>query len=404
MTSANTTQEDFWFRNDDGSLTAATYMGSQNDNQYLAGITFRIRIIAEENNSKNDPWAFQLGAQKNGTGGYTLVTTTRTDGIQYTNDANSIADGSTINTADFDLTWTGTPVDGEYDDAQTTAGTGTIQLNGQYTELEFCVQLVAGSLTSGDYFDLQVLDTAGGALDGYNQTPRVYFAPTQTISMGAVTLTASPQALTASTTGGVVTIPMSEATLASAAQALSVDAPITISITEVTLTASPQSLTVLSTVSVPMSEITLTGSAETLTLALGEATVTMVEATLASAAQILAVLAGEVTISLSAATLASSAETLTLSLATIVVFTEASLAGSAETLVVVAGEVTIPLSAITLSGSPEALVVFLATIISMSEITLTGSPQTATVSVEGVGLPSFRATARGVLRGVGRGV
>jgi len=175
-TSANTTQEDFWFRNDDGSLTTATYMGSQNSDQTIGGnVVFRIRIIAEENNGKTDPWAFQIYAQKNGSGGYTAVTTSRTDGLQYSDDANSIADGATIGTADFDLTWSGTPIAGEYDDAQSSAGTGTIGLNGSYTEIEFCLVLNTGTgnVNNGDYWDLRMYSTGGTALDGYTRTPRV---------------------------------------------------------------------------------------------------------------------------------------------------------------------------------------------------------------------------------------
>jgi len=175
-TSANTTQEDFWFRNDNGSLTTATYIGAQTSNQTInADTVFRIRIIAEENNAKTDPWAFQLYAQKNGSGGYTAVTTTRTDGLQYSDDANSIADGTTISTADFDLTYTGTPTDGEYDDAQSAAGTGTIGLNGTYTEIEFClvINTGTGNVSNGDYWDLQMYSTGGSPLDGYNATPRV---------------------------------------------------------------------------------------------------------------------------------------------------------------------------------------------------------------------------------------
>lgn len=209
-TSANTTQEDFWFRNDDGSLTTATYISTQNSNYaptLSANQKVRIRIIAEEQNGKNDPWAFQLGAQKNGTGGYTLITTTRTDGIRYADDGNSIADGTTISTADFDLTWTGTAQDGEYDDAQTSAGTGTIALNGTYCELEFCVELVFNDLTDADYFDLQLLSTASGALNGYTRTPRITVTKQAIISgtatlAGSGTLTAAAQVVR----GGAATL------------------------------------------------------------------------------------------------------------------------------------------------------------------------------------------------------
>ena len=65
-TSANTVQQDFWFRNDNGSLTTATYIGSQGSNQTINGDTvFRIRFIIEETAGKNDPWTFQIYAQKN---------------------------------------------------------------------------------------------------------------------------------------------------------------------------------------------------------------------------------------------------------------------------------------------------------------------------------------------------
>jgi hypothetical protein len=188
-TSANTTQEDFWFRNDDGSLTTATYIGSQNQDYnptLTSDLVFRIRIIAEENNGKTDPWAFQLAAQKNGSGGYSLITTTRTDGIQYSDDGNGIADGSVIAVADFDLTWSGTGTDGEYDDAQSAAGTGTIGLNGTYVELEFCLKAVFSVLNNGDFFDFQLQDTGGGALDGYTRTPRLTITKQVTVNGAAV--------------------------------------------------------------------------------------------------------------------------------------------------------------------------------------------------------------------------
>lgn len=188
MTSANTTQEDFWFRNDDGSLTTATYMGSQNSNQTLSPGVFRIRIIAEENNSKQDPWAFQIYARKNNdAGGFTEVTTTRTDGLRYADDSNSIADGTIIGTADFDLTWTGSPVAGEYDDAQTSAGTNTIGLNGQYTELEFCLEIVDGTASDGDFWDLQMYSTVGTSLAGYTRTPRVTASVTTPVTITGTT-------------------------------------------------------------------------------------------------------------------------------------------------------------------------------------------------------------------------
>jgi len=199
MTSAYTQQEDFWFRNDDGSLTTATFMGLQGSNQTIAGDTvFRLRILVREINSKNDPWAFQAYAKKNGLGSFTAVTTTRTDGLQYADDGNSIADGTTITVQE--LTWsTGTWTDGEYDDAQTAAGTGTIGLSGQYTEIEFCLKIDSANATNGDYWEIRLYSTAGTALDNYNATPVLTAsigASPQTVNCQVGSLTAGGQQAT----------------------------------------------------------------------------------------------------------------------------------------------------------------------------------------------------------------
>jgi hypothetical protein len=299
MTSANTTQEDFWFRNDDGSLTGATYMGAQNSDQSIdSGIKFRLRIIIEENNGKNDPWSFQLGAQKNGSGGYTLVTTTRTDGIRYVDDDNAIADGSIIATADFDLTWTGTPEDGEYDDAQSAAGMGTIQLNGSYTEIEFCVVMDGVNLSDGDYFDFHVLDTGGGAIDGYNRTPRVTAvvgAAPVTVNAGYATLASSAQALDA--VPGGVSVGLGAVTLASSPQAMenvtSQPPAQIVPMAAVTLVSSAQTTAVLpGAVSIPMSEAILSGAPQTANVIPPPVLVPVFAVTLASSPQSINVTAG----------------------------------------------------------------------------------------------------------------
>jgi len=69
-------------------------MGSQESNQSIeftpgsADGIFRLRFLLEEVNSKTRATNFFVFAQKNGSGGYTEVTPSRTDGIYLGNDEN----------------------------------------------------------------------------------------------------------------------------------------------------------------------------------------------------------------------------------------------------------------------------------------------------------------------------
>lgn len=169
----NTTQEDFAFGDDDGS-EAGHSLDTQNANRTSQAVgtanKFLIRIIAEENNSKDDAWAFALRYQKNGAGGYIAIDTSTTE-IRLIDDDNSRADDETTT---FRLTWGGNQdADGGlYDDGTGAVGCSSITLNNSYGEWEFCIYII-DTVNDGDYYDLHLYSTAGVALDGYNQTPRV---------------------------------------------------------------------------------------------------------------------------------------------------------------------------------------------------------------------------------------
>ncbi len=409
-------QNGFRFYDDDSTLSWTQRANENTDITVSGDDQFILRIEIEITNAKamnND--VFEIWAAKNG-GTYAEVTTARADGIAMSGDFTDTAvnDGSADNNnreSTSSLTFSGGILH-DYGSVSDIGGTNPLPDGMDFVGqdhweigLSIAFDVDATGVTDADYWEFELRGAAGATLDNYARRPKVTYS------------------------AGAPTVVMGYATLASSAQALTVSIPVIVSASEATLTGSPQTLAVLAPpppITIPITEATLVSSAQTLAVLAGEVTVALTEATLAGSAETLAVLAGEVTVALSEATLVSSAQTAEVSLATYIQcqavtltpsaeslailvgevqipMTEATLTGSAETLNV-SGATLVPMTAITLSGSAETIVVLLAIILNMQEITLTGSAETLTVSVEGVGLPSFRATARGVLRGVGRGV
>lgn len=138
----------------------------------VADVSFLIRIGIGETAGGSDNSSFALFAQKNGTGGYTEVTTARTDGIIIANDTQSRSDdeSTTQRLASGSGTWTA----GKYDDGQTQQGTTSISQSSQFTEVEFCIQIDSTYAADSDYWDLRVEKADGTDLATYNGTmPRV---------------------------------------------------------------------------------------------------------------------------------------------------------------------------------------------------------------------------------------
>jgi hypothetical protein len=193
---ANTTQNRFAFGDDDGSESGHS-LDTENADRTAQNpdVTFLLRIQVEENNSKDDAWDFILRAEKNQTGGYTDVTATRTDGVRLANDTQSRADNEA--TTERLTAGSGTWKAGYYDDGTTEDGMGsTLTLNGQYSDLEFAIELSTadGNLANDDDFDFRVYDQVGTALDGYTVTPRVTAANVPTVvNLNTANITANGQ-------------------------------------------------------------------------------------------------------------------------------------------------------------------------------------------------------------------
>lgn len=183
-TSAFTRQTANWaFGDDDGSESGHSLDTEQADRTSQAMDTpFLLRLQAEEINSKVDPWAFQLYAQKNG-GTEFAVGASSTGGVKLVDDNNSRADDETTSNR---LTQPGTRTwqAGYYDDGTSADGCSSINLNNTYTEVEFCIQIDSANAQAGDYFDFYLKSTGGTALDDQLGT-----LPQATAAAGPATLT-----------------------------------------------------------------------------------------------------------------------------------------------------------------------------------------------------------------------
>lgn len=222
MGKSNTVQTDFWFRNDNGSLTTATFMGAQNSIQNLRTGTankFRVRFAIVENAGGTANVAGHLFYSLNG-GTYTEVTAASSV-IREVDDNNSIADDAS--TTSKQLTWTGTFVNGRYSDDGVAATATTLSSTG--TELEFCLYIVDADVTTASTIDLRVYDSTT-ALNSYTQTARLYITRQINTTQG-VTVTTVP------TARPTVSISESESVdVTDAAPTLEIDSGLPISETE----------------------------------------------------------------------------------------------------------------------------------------------------------------------------
>lgn len=167
---AVTAQQAYWFRNDDGSESGATFKGSQGSDQTIGtgqANRFRIRIIVEETNGGNANVPWPLYASYKG-GAYFPVTPTSS----YVQAITSLNDGWTITDEDLttaQLTYSGTFAAGRYDDDGNAEN--NITLVSKYTEREFCLYIVDADVADADTITFRVYESSGVGCDAYNATP-----------------------------------------------------------------------------------------------------------------------------------------------------------------------------------------------------------------------------------------
>ena len=181
MTTPVFNQNGFRYYLDDGAH-GTTGLPAENANHSMdADTNIILRIEVEVTNSKSNNELLTLYAQKNNTGGYTEVTQTSTNGIQFELSAN-FADGDADNNnrlTSSSLTFTGgvmhenTPMGGTSPapDGMDFAGT-------DHWEVDCCIAIdSAQPPTSGDFWDFEIRDNAGAQLGGYTRRPRLTYTP-----------------------------------------------------------------------------------------------------------------------------------------------------------------------------------------------------------------------------------
>lgn len=174
----NLAQQHFRFRNDANNPDGGTrtWLEAEDTNITIAvEAGFAVRFVIANPSGDNPPNApYTLRAQKNGTGGYTQVTTTRTDGIQAYqlypgDDENEIADD---NFGDGVSAGSGSPEDqGVY--AGGVNQTRDHRCRGdRYAEVDIGIILDSDNTSPNDYWDLRLYHN-GAAFLTYTVTARV---------------------------------------------------------------------------------------------------------------------------------------------------------------------------------------------------------------------------------------
>jgi len=237
-TSANTVMTAYWaFGDDDGSQTTHTQDTQSTARTAQSGdVNFIIRLQARETAGKTDPWAFQLYADKNSSGTFTEVTSSRTDGLIKSANGSSRTDGEAITSSRLTNPG-GTWLDGEFDDGSSAEGTSTIGLSGQYTEIEFCIQIDSANAVNGDYWDLRLESTSGTDLDSPYPSPY----PRVTASLALQPINIYPAAVAAGADSVAPTTRLGSISLSPtlvAAGADSVDPTVSVSIPDMDITPS----------------------------------------------------------------------------------------------------------------------------------------------------------------------
>ena len=174
---------------DDGSLTAATLLGSGNGEDITLGTgvnnRIRIRIRVEETAGGNFVLTGNLYVSYEG-GTYQDITTT-SDYIRSISSKNTtwtVTDEDDI-LANRLGAGSGVWEEGKYDDNGVVES--VIGLKSEYTELEFCLYVDDATVNDGDTLDLRVYDTTN-ALSSYTDTPRITVTKSTPLSVQLNTL------------------------------------------------------------------------------------------------------------------------------------------------------------------------------------------------------------------------
>lgn len=147
------------------------------DHSIVDGTNVILRIEIEVTNSKTaNNWLGTLYAQKNGAGGYTQMTTTRTDGCRIVASGwFTDADADNVDRlTSSSLTFTGGELDSDGNLGEVAGGmdfAGT-----DHWEVGICIEIDLANAVSGDYWDFEIRDDVGAQLDGYTRRPRFTYA------------------------------------------------------------------------------------------------------------------------------------------------------------------------------------------------------------------------------------
>jgi hypothetical protein len=151
------TQQAFQFRNDNGSETTATFIGTLSSDQSLnSGATYRVRFrIQNTGAAAGTNWAPALQYNKNAAG-WVNVTTTSAN-IKAVTNANGIAEGADITqqlgAGTYHADNNGFSNDGA-------AGGAVLDLAvSSFVELEYCFQIVDADVANNDSIQLQISGT-----------------------------------------------------------------------------------------------------------------------------------------------------------------------------------------------------------------------------------------------------
>lgn len=210
-TTAAFTQSHARFRNDNGTEATATYLALEDANAtLLVDTNYRIRIQVDETAGGGSNNFTGVLRYSHNSGAYTAVSASSAV-VRASASANLTDEEAT--TAQLTAP-TGTFVAGAVDEADGSAGTTQIDFAaGQYTELEYCFQIVSGDVVNGDTIDFRVYRGAV-VLNSYAVTIRATVS--EALDVAGSFIASATQLFAGIVTAGAVAV--SGATIASGAQ------------------------------------------------------------------------------------------------------------------------------------------------------------------------------------------
>jgi hypothetical protein len=173
MGTANTVQQDFRWRNDNGSETAATWKADTNNNPTLSAsdydTTMRIRFNLENTGGKDetDGYHFQYSIND---GTWTRIS--QSSFFVSSRLSSYFADGDSTT----QQIGGGTHDEGYMDEGGVISSFTLTQA--QESENEWCFQINSGDFSGGEKLELRMAFDNGNALDGYTNTPTITSMPT----------------------------------------------------------------------------------------------------------------------------------------------------------------------------------------------------------------------------------